>query len=113
MAGLQIAGHIGYSIVRNIRNELQVKLGGLFRYQSSSLPYSITILYPAITNLDFPVIVFDNVGPLRTFVPGASIQIRYNYTFNNKLTLGILGGFQADTEGDNISQISITAGFRF
>ena len=113
VAGVQLAGHLGFSVVRNKENDLQLRLGILCRYQSSSLPYDVTTLYPAITNLPFPVIIFNNVGPLRTFVPGAGIQIRYAYTFNNKIAIGIFGDFQADTEGDNISQISLSAGFRF
>ena len=113
VAGVQLSGHLGYSIIRNSENELKIALGILFRYQSSSLPYDVTTLYPPITNLPYPVIIFNNVGPLRTISPGASIQLRYNYTFTQKLTAGILAGFQTDTEGDNLSQLSLTAGFRF
>lgn len=112
VAGVQLSGHIGYRIISKLQNELQIKMGVLCRYQSSSLTDDVSILYPPATNLQFPVVVFNNVGPLRTIAPGGSIQLHYNYTFNKKFTVGLLAGFQADTEGDNLFQTSLTAGIR-
>jgi hypothetical protein len=113
VAGVQLTGYAGYSFLGNIDHEIQLRLGILFRYQSSSLPDDYSILYPAFTNLPYPVVVFNNTNPQRTFAPGGSIQLHYNYNVTDKISVGILTGFQADTEGDNLSHISLSTGFRF
>jgi hypothetical protein len=94
-------------------HELKLKLGVVFRYQSSSLYDDLSVFYPPITGLPVPVIVFNNTEPQKTYTAGISGQISYTYPLTNKISIGILGGYQFDTNGDNISQLSILTGFRF
>ena len=112
-AGFQITGHAGYSFIRTSRHEFQFRAGGLVRFQSSSYFDEFGTLYPIATGLPIPVSYFVNTTPQRTYAAGASLQLQYNFTFPNRLQLGFLAGFQMDTNGDNISQLSIMAGKRF
>lgn len=111
-AGVQFAAHLGFSILKNANHNLQFKLGVLGRYQSSSSP-GYTILYPALTGLTFPVLYLEHYAPQRTFAFGGSTQLRYDYTIRKKITIGVLSGFQTDTNGDNITQLSLSIGRRF
>jgi hypothetical protein len=113
VAGFQIVGHLGYKIISSPSNELTFRLGPLFRYQSSSLPDDVTILYPPATNLPIPVIYFNHSSPIRTYSAGGSAQIFYQYTFNNHFSIGAIGGVQYDSQGDIISQTSFFIGKRF
>ena len=112
-AGAQLSGQLGYAALRNVQHELMLKGGPLLRFQSSSYYDIYEILMPAITNLNYPVIAFNHRTPQRTVSAGFNLQLHYNYTFNNKILLGILAGLQTDTEGDTISQLSISVGKRF
>ena len=88
-------------------------LSGILRYQTSSASDAINKLYPALTNLPFPVIVLENSSPQRTYSIGAAPKVGYNYTFNNKIAAGFAGGLQFDTNGDTILQLFLTIGRRF
>ncbi len=112
-AGLQISSHFGYDFIRTIKHEFQFKAGGLLRYQSSSYFDELQINYPTGTGFPVPVIILENKTPQKTYTAGASFQLLYHYTFKNNLCIGILGGFQLDTNGDNISQLSLIIGKRF
>lgn len=112
VAGVQLAGLIGYGIVRNEEHEIQIEGGPLLRYQSSSLPDYYEIAYPAATGLPYPVIIYQHSSPQRTYSIGGVLQLHYNYTFSRRFTIGLLAGFQADTEGDNLFQTSLSAGIR-
>lgn len=107
-AGIQVTGHWGYKLLNQPADLLGVKIGGLLRYQSLSAATSVSILYPALTNLPYPVYVFDNSDPQVTFAAGVSGQLFYTHALSSKLGLGILAGYQFDSNGDNISQISLS-----
>lgn len=107
-AGIQVTGHWGYKLLNHPADLLGVKIGGLLRYQSLSAATSVSILYPALTNLPYPVYVFDNSDPQVTFAAGVSGQLFYTHALSSKLGLGILAGYQFDSNGDNISQISLS-----
>ena len=109
-AGLQVLTHLGYNFFKSAKNELLFKLGSVLRYQSSSYWDVVTVLYPPLTGLPYPVVVFENSTPQRTFAVGGTTQIKYSYTIKQKISLGILAGFQFDTNGDNISHLSLTIG---
>lgn len=111
--GLQFASHLGYSLIKTTNHCFQVRAGGLLRYQSSSVYDGIAILYPAGTGYPVPVIVFNNTSPQRTFSIGVSTQLFYNYNINNKISVGLLAGFQIDSHGDVIRQTCISVGRRF
>ncbi|MFN5226504.1 MAG: hypothetical protein ACK5CP_08135 [Bacteroidota bacterium] len=110
-AGFQAASHIGYSFIASQKHDFQLRLGSVIRYQSTSLPDAVSL--EPITGVPFPVIVFQNLRPLRTLALGGSGQLVYNYTLKNNFCLGVLAGLQFDTEGDTIFQFMFTIGKRF
>ncbi|NJL13217.1 MAG: hypothetical protein HC913_09605 [Microscillaceae bacterium] len=112
-AGIQQNIGVMYSFVRTRRHELQTRLSGVFRYQSTSLFDSAETLYPPITGLPFPVTVFVNELPPRTFAVGAALGLGYNYSFGEKYSLGLLANFQIDSNGDTIAGYFLTSGYRF
>ena len=107
-AGIQIFSHLGYSFIKNSSHLFTLKAGGLLRYQSNSATYGVYTLFPALTGLNYPVYVFENKYPQITFSAGVSTQFSYTYKLNSKLGLGIVGGFQFDSNGDNISQLNLS-----
>lgn len=113
VAGLQLSGNLGVAIVRSDDHELLLSAGPLLRYQSSTVPDYYEIAYPAATGLPYPVVIFKHSGPQRTYSAGGNVKIQYNYTLNKKFSIGILSGFQADSNGDNIFQTLLSAGMRF
>lgn len=112
-SGIQANGFVGYSPLRNHQHEIQMRLGALVRYQSSSLSDIISITYPSLTGMPYPVVDFINRSPQRTLSIGGSMQLHYNYTINNKWSIGALAGYQIDSEGDYIHQFSASVGRRF
>jgi hypothetical protein len=113
IAGVQIIGQIGYSAIKTTAHEVQMRAGALIRYQSSSYYDIITVLYPGGTGLPFPVVIFDNKTPQRTYSIGGNFEIHYNYSLTKKIMIGILAGLQTDTNGDTITQLSLSIGRRF
>jgi hypothetical protein len=112
-AGVQATNHIGYSVIKRNDNQLELRAGALLRYQSSSYYDIVSINYPAGTGLPIPVIVFIHENPQRTFAIGGSAQIFYNYSITPKILLGALAGLQTDTNGDTITQLSLSIGRKF
>lgn len=113
IAGFQVSSHLSYNFLNSTQHELLFRLGTVLRYQSSSYWDVVNVLYQPITGLPYPVVVFENTTPQKTVAIGGSTQIGYSYTINKKLSIGVLGGFQFDTQGDNISNLSVTIGRRF
>lgn len=113
LAGIQIGSGIKYSLIKKEKHEVFISVIGIFRYQSSSASDAINKLYPALTNLPFPVMLLENSSPQRTYSVGAAPRIGYNYTFDKKIAVGFSGGLQFDTNGDTILQLLLTLGRRF
>jgi hypothetical protein len=113
IAGLQVGYNGRYSFVKTANHETIVSIGAFVRYQSSSASDAITVIYPIATNLPIPVFYFENETPVRTVAVGAYPKIEYNYTLKKKIIIGIIAGFQFDTNGDNIMNLSLTLGKRF
>lgn len=107
-AGIQAFSHIGFSFINNSKNIFGIKTGLLLRYQSTSSTAIVTALFPIATNLPYPVYVYDNISPQITFSIGLSGQLFYTYKLSNRLGVGLLSGFQFDSNGDNISQLSLS-----
>lgn len=113
-AGIQLVGKIGLSIFRNKKNDFGLRLGPLVRFQSSSIPDSITTLFPAAgTGFDMPVSIFEFENPQNTLAIGGVFQLFYNYCFSNKIYIGPSAGFQSDSNGDTITNISLACGMKF
>jgi hypothetical protein len=113
IAGFQTAFYIGKNFLRNDSKEFIVKIGAVARYQSSSYWDVLNVLYPPLTGLPYPVVVFENSTPQKTVAIGVSSQIGYSVVISNNFTLGIIGGFQFDTQGDNLSYLTVKFGKRF
>lgn len=107
-AGIQAFSFLGYSLINTSHHLVALKAGGIVRYQSNSVTSNIYTLFPLATGLSYPVYVFENKDPQVTFAAGLSGQFSYTYKINKKLGIGFLGGFQFDSNGDNISQFSLS-----
>ncbi len=113
IAGLQASFHIGKNFLSGKNNEFYFKIGPVIRYQSSSYYDAISVLYEPITGLPFPVVVFENTTPRRTIAIGGSPMIGYSFPVGKGFIAGITGGFQFDTQGDNLTSLSLKIGKRF
>ena len=112
-AGVQIGVNGGLSLLRNSRHEFMISLGAFGRYQSASNGSDgYSIYYPSATGLPLVLIGYDNRTPQETVSVGGIFQFEYNYTFRNKFYIGLVPGFQTDTNGDAIPQIALTIGRR-
>ncbi len=112
-SGLQLVGTMGYDVLKNQYHDLGLAVGPVIRYQSSSIPDMVEILYPALTDLPYPVKIETFTEPIRTFAIGAVLKLEYDYIFKNNYLVGFIGGFQFDTNGDTIGYISFAFGKKF
>lgn len=112
-AGVQLGVNGRLSAVRNPRHELAVSLGAFGRYQSASNGSDGYSLYnPNTTGVPTMLVGYQNNTPQETIALGGLLQLEYNYTFRNKVYLGLLPGFQTDTNGDALPQLSLSVGRR-
>ncbi len=112
-AGVQAGINGGLSIVRNIKHELIVSLGGFGRYQSASNgDDGYSIYCPQQTGQPTILIGYDNRTPQEIFTIGGIFQVQYSFTFRNKIFIGLVPAFQTDTNGDVILQAALTVGRR-
>jgi len=112
-AGVQIGVNGGLSIFKNMKHEFIISLGAFGRYQSASNGSDGYSFYsPQATGLPVALIGFDNRTPQETFSLGGILQLQYHFTIKNNIYIGILPGFQTDTNGDAIPQIALTLGRR-
>ncbi|MBE9466036.1 hypothetical protein ACFP1I_00235 [Dyadobacter subterraneus] len=113
-AGAQLVGKMGYHFLRTTSWDLGIRVGGLFRYQSSSVPNDRTTIFPIVTGLPLPVYITEHTSSQRTYSFGGISQFFAGYTINQKIILGLTTGLQLDTNGDTIfPQLSFTIGRRF
>ncbi|MFV0604631.1 MAG: hypothetical protein ACK5NK_02205 [Niabella sp.] len=111
-SGMQLSGGFSCNPIQ-IPNDLNLQIGVVLRYQTSSLPSSVATYYPIVTNLPFPAHAFEQYEPMRTFAVGGKIAVGYSYTFKNNFFAGINGTYQTDTNGDSIYGYGLTIGKRF
>ena len=109
-SGIQLMTKVDLNILRKNNFELGSRIGTLARYQSSSFYDDLTVLFPTLTGLTFPVTSIVNRTPQETLALGVIGQIYTQYKFTKKHFIGLSTGFQLDTNGDSISQISISTG---
>jgi len=110
---IQLVTGIKYNFMENSTHTFGVYALPLLRYQATSINDLVDTLFPPITDLPFPVRVLINEEPSRTLSVGGTIRFNYNYTFNKDLYLGLLAGFQTDTNGDTMINAGVTFGKRF
>jgi hypothetical protein len=112
-AGVQLGVNAGISIIKSIRHELKISLGAFGRYQSASNGSDgYSAYYPPITGVPTVLIGYDNRTPQETVAVGGILQFQYDFTFGNKVYIGVIPGFQTDTNGDAIPQVALTVGRR-
>jgi hypothetical protein len=111
--GFQFVSAFGYHFIKNNRNNFGLSIGPLLRYQSSSIPNEISIYYPPITGLPFPVESNVFTDPFRTIALGGTFRLNYDYKFKNHFLIGFTGAFQTDTNGDAISSVMLCLGKAF
>ncbi len=109
--GIQLLGGVRYNFIQNTHHNLGLSLGGVFRYQASSVNDYIETIFPILTDYPVPVRVIINETKQRTYSPGGVFKVQYNYKFNNKYLLGLTAGIQNDTNEDIISFFTLGFGF--
>ncbi len=112
--GIQTSVGLGYSFIKTKRNELGLKVDGILRYQSSSYFDQLFIVFdPQTTGIPYPATYIINTSPQKTYAIGVSPELFYNHSIGKSLFLGATANFQADTNGDVITNLSISIGKRF
>jgi hypothetical protein len=110
--GVQVSFSWLYHLLNFDKHKLKLGFGAGVRYQSSSYYDSYQILYPALTGLDFPVVVFSNREPMRTISALPMLQLNYEIKLSKKINIGALGSFQIDTNGDNFLNYGVKFGYQ-
>jgi hypothetical protein len=111
---IQISGGAGYSLIRAKKSELGLKIDGILRYQSSSYFDNLLIVFdPERTGIPYPATYIINTTPQRTYSVGVAPEIFYNHSVSRSIFAGISAGLQADTNGDILTNISLSIGKRF
>ncbi|TLV02237.1 hypothetical protein FEN17_00935 [Dyadobacter luticola] len=113
-AGAQLSGKLGWHFAKSEHIDVGLKLGGLVRYQSSSVASERAVLFPLATGYPLPLTINRNFDPQRTVSVGGVFQLFARYTFNKTWSLGALTGLQVDTNGDAFfPSLSLNIGRRF
>ncbi len=112
-AGYQLTIGAKYNFVQSDSHQFGIALLPLFRYQATSLSDIYDTLFPAITDLPFPVRNIVRLSPGRTFSVGGSLRLQYQYNINDRYYIGLLGAFQTDTNGDTLPHYSLRIGQSF
>lgn len=113
ISGFQLIGGIKYNVIESSKHQLGISLLGLGRYQATTINGTNAILFPAFTELPYPVRLYLRDGPSRTIAFGGSFRLGYQYSFGNNLFIGVAGALQTDTNSDTILSSSISFGKRF
>jgi hypothetical protein len=112
-AGVQLGVSAGFSMIKNERHDLKFALGTFGRYQSASNGSDGYSLYnPQTTGVPNFLVGYDNKTPQETIAVGAIFGFQYDFTFGNKLYIGLAPAFQTDTNGDAILQAALAIGRR-
>lgn len=112
VTGIEITPAIGFSIIGSQVHDLQLGLGAVLRYQSNGDNDSYVLFYPAATGMPMPVLYFTNSTPIRTFAIGPIAQVSYAFTLRNRMSVGVQGSFQFDSNGDNLANYGLRVGYR-
>ncbi len=100
-SGIQLNSLVGYSVIKDEKDDLTLALGAAIRYQTTSVYDDYFVLYPSITGLNYPVVLFNNSSPMRSFAIGPVLKGSYTYSISPKLGVALMAAFQFDTHGDN------------
>lgn len=109
---LQLAGGAGWSLLRNNKSELGLRVSGIFRYQSSSYFDEISIVFDPAKLGPYPATFIVNTSPQRSYSAGVGPEAFYQQTIFKSIFAGLSAGFQVDTNGDVLTNISLSIGKR-
>ena len=104
--GVQTWLRLGYSFILTSHHNLQIELGPLFRYQTTSNPEIIGLLLN-------PDIYFTAPLRARSYSLGGIGSISYAYTFKNNIFLRLQACLQYDTNEDALNMFGLGIGKRF
>lgn len=110
--GIQLEGLSALNLFQGNKSNLSFGLGLVLRYQSTSRYDQYEVQYPALTGLSYPVIIFFNEEPMRTFAAAPIARFFYDYKISKKLLLGVSTSFQVDTNGDNFLNSGLKIGYQ-
>ncbi|MDR6806836.1 hypothetical protein J2Y45_004028 [Dyadobacter sp. BE34] len=109
---IQITGGVGWSILRTTKSELGVKVSGILRYQSSSYFDYLAITYDPQKIGPYPATFILHTSPQRTYAVGVGPEMFYQQSIFKSIFAGLSTGFQVDTNGDVLTNISLSIGKR-
>lgn len=107
---IQITGGAGWSFLRTSKSELGIKVSGVLRYQSSSYFDELAIIYDPKNIGPYPATFILNTSPQRTYAVGVGPEAFYQQTIFKSIFVGLSAGFQVDTNGDVLTNISLSVG---
>ena len=111
--GFQASGGLGYSFIRGKKSEFGIRASGILRYQSSSYYDRLIVTFDQNSELPYPATYIFNSTPQRTYSIGIAPDLLYNHAITKSLFIGLSAGFQADTNSDIITHLSLSIGKRF
>lgn len=106
-SGIQLGIGLDYKFINTYKHKFRFRLIPFIRYQSTSIPDVSTILFPPLTELPFPVIVFEQNSPSETLAVGLESNFIYNFRLFKTLSINILGSFQFDSNGDTLRGLGL------
>lgn len=99
ITGIQLSSILAFSVVKTSKNNLDVGIGGILRYQLRSTDM-FEVQFPLFTGLSYPVVIMKNINPTKTLSIGSNFQVNYQYNFYKKFSTGIRANLHFDTNGD-------------
>lgn len=109
---IQLTGGVGWSFLRTNKSELGVKVGGVLRYQSSSYFDQLAVVFDPQKIGPYPATFILNTSPQRTYSVGVGPEAFYQQTIFRAIFGGLSAGFQVDSNGDVLTNISFSVGKR-
>lgn len=109
---IQITGGAGWSILRTSKSELGARVSGILRYQSSSYFDQLAVTYDPQKIGPYPATIILHTSPQRTCAVGVGPEALYQQNIFQSVFAGLSAGFQVDTNGDVLTNISLSIGKR-
>ncbi len=109
---IQLTGGVGWSFLSTNKSEFGVKVGGVLRYQSSSYFDQLAVIFDPQKIGPYPATFILNTSPQRTYSVGIGPEAFYQRTIFRSIFGGLSAGFQVDSNGDVLTNISLSVGKR-
>lgn len=101
-AGVQVGYGIRYGFIKLKKHDTEIGVNGFGRYQSSSLYDVLTTYFAPLSDLPFPVAVFEHFESARTYAVGLNLILSHRFQITETVGIKAFGDFQYDTNGDTI-----------